>query len=265
MGGYLTVVDGAELKCNGGEGSSYLNATGASKVLLENKKVATIKDHKPGKNVPPFKKCNLRKDKKCKPELPGPWRDNIFSGLLIGASVSQDLSINDILHCSIGGVISIENSGQSTMLTDGPDPSCLPDMSNRPHASALDPEQQARSEEYEARVRQFFGFPDPEEEDHEDALRRLNAMKSKAERALRILVEAGKIATDHAENVEKARRKAEEYRRRVAEKRTEIDEINEEIEWQQREQQRSETWRNNGWRRGRGRFRGGEGEGEVLP
>lgn len=250
MGKYLTVVHGAELKCDGGKGSSYLRATQPSSVFLERQKIATILDHQPGTNVPPFKKCDLRKDKKCKPLLPDPWEDNIFSGMLIAPSASQDLSINDILSCKEGGTIYIQNSGQTTMLTDRyvnssphlADPSCLPE---HPRASAIDPVQQARWEEQEARAREIFGWPDPEEEEnHEEAIRRLNDMKSDEEKALRILIEAAKLATDHIGNVAESRRKAAEYRRRIAAKRAEIDNIKQHIAYEQTDRARRERWRN---------------------
>lgn len=110
----LAVVDKAFLKCTLGVGLTRLKATTVPPVIMEYRTLATIKDHLPDINVPPFRRCK-KLGGKCVPDLPGPWEPNLFSGVVAAPSIAGVLPSHAQLHCEVGGDIFIVVPGQSTV------------------------------------------------------------------------------------------------------------------------------------------------------
>ena len=113
MGKFLAVVNGATLHCSEGRGASHLRSTAAPSVTVEGRRIATLLDHSPDKNIPPFERCNIRGDHKCVPRLPSPWDAKLDSGASVG--VAGILPITGELHCKVGGLITVVDSCQSSM------------------------------------------------------------------------------------------------------------------------------------------------------
>ena len=109
----LAVVDGAKLKCEFGTTPSLLHASGAN-VEIRGIRVATIDDHKPGKNIRKFGTCK-KKGGRCEPKTPKPWAPPIPNIPLAGPSA---LHVDALLKCTTGGsdCISIVDPGQVGLL-----------------------------------------------------------------------------------------------------------------------------------------------------
>jgi hypothetical protein len=114
MGGALTVVNGAKMSCTLGGGISLLIVTTPSSILVEGQPPATIQDHLPIVNVPPFAGCAVSPHV-CVPVLPAPWIVPMFTGVQLSTLGSPILPANGRLMCSIGGVISILDPNEHTV------------------------------------------------------------------------------------------------------------------------------------------------------
>ena len=121
----IKVVAGAVLMCPFGTTTSVLNVTSQSKVLVEGKPVATIKDTKAFVNIPPFGMCTSMANPQvasataaalgvltpqpCTPTAAGTWavtQNKVMSG------EAPCLCNDSVLSCSLGqGAITITNPG----------------------------------------------------------------------------------------------------------------------------------------------------------
>jgi Domain of unknown function (DUF4280) len=120
---YLAVVDGAILRCNKGSRPSLLHATVPMTPSVDGKPVATIFDNQPGINVMPFGVCSITK-RSCDPVTPIPWVPGETSIPL--PSLFPVLTEISLLPCRVGGIIKVEDPGQSILLVDcAMDPSAL--------------------------------------------------------------------------------------------------------------------------------------------
>lgn len=113
MGGPLAVVDGAKLKCTKGVGESRLIALSISTVPIEGHTVATTEDYKPA-NIPPFEHCKKLRGP-CVPDIPKPWQNNIFSGVVASAGLVDVLASDATLKCAVTGTLTITDPNQSTV------------------------------------------------------------------------------------------------------------------------------------------------------
>ena len=126
----IKVVAGAVLMCPFGTATSVLNVTSQSKILVEGKPVATIKDTKAFVNIPPFGMCTSMANPQvasataaalgvltpqpCTPTAAGTWvvtQNKVMSG---GAPC---LCNDSVLSCSLGqGAITITNPGSGKVI-----------------------------------------------------------------------------------------------------------------------------------------------------
>lgn len=124
------VTAGAVLMCPFGTSTSVLNVTSQSKILVEGKPLATIKDTNAFVNIPPFGMCTSMANPQvasataaalgvltpqpCMPASSGTWavtQSKIISG---GAPC---LCNDSVLSCSLGqGVITITNPGSGKVI-----------------------------------------------------------------------------------------------------------------------------------------------------
>ena len=109
----LAVVEGAMLQCTCGDALTPLTLTGQPNDLIENKPTATIMDHKPGVNILPFGTCKTLSGP-CAPATPAPWVPGSTS--LVVVENRPALLQNCILTCTVGGVIKIQDTGQTSTL-----------------------------------------------------------------------------------------------------------------------------------------------------
>lgn len=125
----VLVCGGATLSCSFGATQSMLSLLPVSKVISGVMVMATVADYVPLLNVPPFGMCSCPQNPmvaaattaamgvltpvSCVPVLTTPWAPG-SSKVLIGKKPALD---NDCkLTCMWGGVIQVENPGQSKVL-----------------------------------------------------------------------------------------------------------------------------------------------------
>ena len=100
-------------QCAVGSAPSPLMVLPIHRTMAGGKPAANIKDHIPFLNIMPFGSCALLLGAPCVPATPGPWAPGSPTVLVDGAPA---LNNSSILSCCIGGVISITNPGQPTVL-----------------------------------------------------------------------------------------------------------------------------------------------------
>lgn len=107
----LAVVQGAELKCDKCPAKSRLIVTTESSSDVEGKPPATVQDHLPFINVPPFPgKCAIL-GIDCIPLTFLPW-GTTFTGILLSLLSAEILGDDAKLKCLVGGTISITDPNQ---------------------------------------------------------------------------------------------------------------------------------------------------------
>lgn len=125
----LQVVTGATLQCSFGAAPSTLLAIPTSRVMASSVPAATIQDHIPLANIPPFGMCTslanptvaaataaamgVPTPMPCVPTTSAPWLPGAPT-VLIGGMPALDNSCR--LMCLWGGVIQIVNPGQTSVL-----------------------------------------------------------------------------------------------------------------------------------------------------
>lgn len=110
----LAVVQGAELKCDKCPATSRLIVTTESSTQIEGKPPATVQDHLPFINVPPFPgKCAIL-GIDCIPLTFLPWGTS-FTNILLSLLSAEIVGADAKLKCLVGGTISITDPNQSTM------------------------------------------------------------------------------------------------------------------------------------------------------
>lgn len=124
------VVSGAMLKCSFGLAPSALNATSAPTVT-SGAPAATIMDHAPAVNIPPFGMCTTQSNpavaaataaalgvptpSACVPNTPAPWQPGATSTTINNFPA---LTSSCTCNCMWGGVITITNPGQTAVTAD---------------------------------------------------------------------------------------------------------------------------------------------------
>jgi hypothetical protein len=114
----LAVVMGATLQCTCGSAPSKLLVTSQLQVTMSNRLAATVLDHAPAVNIPPFGTCSVLTaaasgvPAPCVPAPLGPWTPGSTSNVKIGNQLA--LLSTDRLQCAVPGVISILDPGQTT-------------------------------------------------------------------------------------------------------------------------------------------------------
>jgi hypothetical protein len=123
----IQVCAGATLQCTFGIAPSTLTVLPSSQVMTSYLPAATIMDHKPIVNIPPFAMCTSLANPAvasataaamgvltpvpCVPVTPTPWVGGAPTVLLGNIPALNNTST---LTCSWGGVIQIVNPGQTT-------------------------------------------------------------------------------------------------------------------------------------------------------
>lgn len=118
---------GAQMRCTLGTGASNLIVTSQFKSKIQGRPVATIFDHAPNQNVPPFGLClslanpavaaatsaaaGVLTPQPCTPVTPGPWVPASLRSKASGKPLLQD---NACLQCAWAGRISITNPNQTS-------------------------------------------------------------------------------------------------------------------------------------------------------
>lgn len=113
------VVDGAKTLCSKGIGTSIVNKGCEWNLELHDKKMLTIADNVPNKNIKPFPLCTSPKNPAviaagmkpaaCNPVICNKWINGKIDVILKG-----ELALNSecLLGCIYGGIIEIVDDGQ---------------------------------------------------------------------------------------------------------------------------------------------------------
>jgi hypothetical protein len=110
----LAVVQGATLKCDQCPATSPLIVTSTTSwSKVEGKLPATVQDHLPGANVPPFPGVCAILGINCVPLTLLPW-GGTFKQILLTLLSSEILGDDAKLKCLVGGTISVIDPNQST-------------------------------------------------------------------------------------------------------------------------------------------------------
>lgn len=125
----LAVCMGASLQCTFGMAPSSLSVLPVNKIMGCNKPAANIMDNKPMVNIMPFGMCQTLSNPAvaaataaklgiftpapCIPLIPAPWAPGSPT-VLVGGSPAVNNSCK--LMCAYGGVISVTNPGQTTIV-----------------------------------------------------------------------------------------------------------------------------------------------------
>jgi Domain of unknown function (DUF4280) len=125
----IQVTTGATLQCSFGATPSSLAVLPANRVMAGGTPAATIMDHIPIANIPPFGMCSsianptvasattaalgVLTPMPCVPATPAPWLPGAAT-VLTGGQPALDNMCK--LMCLWGGVIQIVNPGQTTVL-----------------------------------------------------------------------------------------------------------------------------------------------------
>ncbi|MCL2610826.1 MAG: DUF4280 domain-containing protein [Defluviitaleaceae bacterium] len=105
------VVDGATLECTLGTVKSTLKMPLSHGIFLKDKAQCNVGDRIPIKNILPFGNCNITSPPPpCIPATLLPWINKKDTTLSLNEQ--KALIQNAICFCSIGGIITIEDSGQ---------------------------------------------------------------------------------------------------------------------------------------------------------
>lgn len=110
------VVNGATIQCTCGDAPQKLIVTSQTQVKIGNQLAATIMDHAPTVNIPPFGTCKTLTASAsgtptpCVPATAAPWTPGSTSVVKVGNY--NALLNSDTLVCSVGGTISITDPGQ---------------------------------------------------------------------------------------------------------------------------------------------------------
>ncbi len=113
----IAVVNGAKLMCTNGDAQVSLIVTSQMLSKIGNQLAATIMDHVTAVNIPPFGICKTLTaaasgtPTPCVPATAAPWTPGSTSIVLIGNY--PGLMNSDMLTCTVGGVISIVDAGQT--------------------------------------------------------------------------------------------------------------------------------------------------------
>lgn len=123
----LRAVTGAVMTCSFGAAPSSLNASGAASVITGGTPAATILDHIPFANIPPFGMCASLSNpavasatsaaagtltpQPCTPVTPAPWAPGAATVI---SGVAPALHDSCVLNCAFAGVIKISFAGQTT-------------------------------------------------------------------------------------------------------------------------------------------------------
>ncbi|TWT43689.1 hypothetical protein RAS1_00880 [Phycisphaerae bacterium RAS1] len=111
------VVAMAQLQCTCGDAPTPLWVTSQMTVKIGNQYAATVMDHAPMANIKPFGTCKTLTASAsgvptpCVPATTSPWSPGSTSVVKIGNF--NALLSTDKLACSVGGMISITQAGQS--------------------------------------------------------------------------------------------------------------------------------------------------------
>ena len=125
----IQVTTGAMLQCSFGVAPSTLQVLPAGRVIAGSMPAATIQDHVPIANIPPFGMCSsianptvatataaalgVLTPMPCVPTTPAPWLPGAAT-VLIGGMPALDNTCK--LMCLWAGVIQVLNPGQTTAL-----------------------------------------------------------------------------------------------------------------------------------------------------
>jgi hypothetical protein len=108
----MQVVNGAQLICTCGSLPSILTVLPIHRELDQNQLAANIMDHVPAVNIMPFGVC-VKLAGPCVPATPAPWVPGAVTVLLDKAPALDNIST---LACTLGGVITVLNPGQTTTM-----------------------------------------------------------------------------------------------------------------------------------------------------
>jgi hypothetical protein len=109
---------GATLQCTCGSAPAKLIVTSQLQAKVDNQPAATILDHAPTVNIPPFGTCSVLTaaasgvPTPCVPAPAGPWTPGSKSNVKIGNQLA--LLATDKLNCTIAGVITVVDPGQKS-------------------------------------------------------------------------------------------------------------------------------------------------------
>lgn len=122
----ICVCMGAMMQCTFGAAPATLITNMTPTVMTSSKPVATIMDNKPIANIPPFGMCSCPANPAtvkpppvvfapapCVPVIPAPW---VPGSPTVIMGQYPALNNNSKLMCAYGGVISIVNPGQATVM-----------------------------------------------------------------------------------------------------------------------------------------------------
>lgn len=114
----LAVVMGATLQCTCGSAPAKLVVTSQLQAKLDNQLAATVMDHAPTVNIPPFGTCSVLTASAsgtpmpCVPAPASPWKPGSTSNVKIGNQLA--LLATDKLMCNVSGVITVTDPGQKS-------------------------------------------------------------------------------------------------------------------------------------------------------
>jgi hypothetical protein len=114
----VAVVMGATLQCSCGSAPGKLVVTSQLLAKMDNQLAATIMDHAPTANIPPFGTCGVLTaaasgtPTPCGPATAAPWTPGSKSNVKIGNQPA--LLATDKLICTVAGLITITDPGQKS-------------------------------------------------------------------------------------------------------------------------------------------------------
>lgn len=104
----LVVVEGAIIQCSMGSIPSSLTLLTGHFIQASSKNICLLKDNLPNINIKPFGICSLMHIP-CMPATPMPWTTDTTHKFSSGIPITE----NSKLICTRGGLISVQNPGQS--------------------------------------------------------------------------------------------------------------------------------------------------------
>lgn len=113
------LVEGAELKCDGGTKTSLLKVSNSQNVLLKGPVKINCKDCKKEKNIQSFGKCTKVFNKECQElmDLQDKWNNLLIGDTKIEQVNGEDAVIlHSLLLCNRGGIIIPQDSGQNLLM-----------------------------------------------------------------------------------------------------------------------------------------------------
>jgi hypothetical protein len=106
----MQVVNGAQLMCTFGSVPSILQVLPVHRMLCQNQWAANISDHVPLVNILSFGTCSTLLGP-CVPATAAPWAPGAVTVPLDSQPALDNVSV---CLCTVGGVVSIVNPGQTT-------------------------------------------------------------------------------------------------------------------------------------------------------